>query len=78
MSQPMLHHNSGSLNQSVSGQGGQGHMNSMPNSNGVAANVRVFVQRDYRLGVNIRFSTEFPPELNGRVRIRIQTVFRLV
>lgn len=29
---------------------------------------RVFLQRDYREGVAIRFMTDFPPELTGRVR----------
>ena len=64
--QPILHHNSG-MAMSGTSQAGQHNANSMPNSNGVSTNVRVFVQRDYRLGVNIRFSSEFPPELNGRV-----------
>lgn len=28
---------------------------------------RIFLQRDYRLGVAIRFMTDFPIELSGRV-----------
>jgi len=36
-------------------------------TNGVNVNQRVFVQRDYRLGVAIRFVTDFPHELDGRV-----------
>ncbi|CAG7824384.1 unnamed protein product [Allacma fusca] len=59
------------------------HTSGLPNSNPNAASVnqvsanggspnpsppmRIFVQRDYRLGVAIRFVPEFPPELNGRI-----------
>ena len=43
------------------------------NANGGSPNanppMRIFVQRDYRLGIAIRFVTDFPPELSGRVSL---------
>ncbi len=43
------------------------------NINGTAVTPiqRVFLQRDYRQGVAIRFMTEFPGELSGRVSLTL-------
>lgn len=32
---------------------------------------KVFIQRDYADGMAVRYSTKFPPELEGRVHYRI-------
>ena len=54
------------LNKSNTVTGGPGQQNSNGSPNNPQMQ-RIFVQRDYRLGVAIRFCSDFPQELNGRV-----------
>lgn len=32
--------------------------------------LKVFIQRDYNDGTAVKFQTKFPPELEGKVRVR--------
>lgn len=61
---PIQHHTSGRM-PNASGDGGPNPANS---ANGINTMARVFVERDYRSGIGIRFMTDFPQaELGGRV-----------
>lgn len=67
LTEPMMHHNSSSTSNP---QQGSGTGNNPSNNTGNGPSVtRIFIQRDYRQGIDIRFTVDFPPELIGRVSI---------